>query len=161
MSNVLVAYFSPTGTTKKVAEDIAKLENADLFEIVPEAPYTAADLDYTNPQSRCSVEMNDPSSRPAMVGKAGDDYDVIYLGFPIWWGREPSIVDTFLDTQAYTGKTIIPFCTSGGSPMGDSDERIRNLTGRRNTVIEGKRYGGAVSMEELKKWTDEIDKKFG
>ena len=160
MAKTLVAYFSASGVTKKVAEEIAQLEKADLFEIVPEAPYTAEDLDYTNPQSRCSVEMNDANSRPAMVGRAGDDYDVIYLGFPIWWGREPSIVDTFLDAQKFEGKTIIPFCTSGASPMGNTAERIRNLTGRKNTVFEGKRYGGAVSIEELKKWTDEIDSKF-
>ena len=158
MSKVLVAYFSPTGTTKKVAEEIAQLEQGDLFEIVPEQPYTAADLDWRDKGSRSTVEMGDPNARPAMAGKVEnmDGYDTVFIGFPIWWGREPSIVDTFLDAHNLDGKVIIPFCTSGGSGMGNTAERINNLTGRRAKVMEGKRYGGTVSMKDLKIWMEDL-----
>ena len=158
MSSILVAYFSPTGTTKKVAEELAQLEQADLFEIVPEQPYTAADLDWRDTSSRSTVEMKDPNCRPAMSGSVEnmEKYDTILLGFPIWWGREPSVVDTFLDAHDLKGKTIIPFCTSGGSGMGNTSERINNLTGRACKVLEGKRYGGTVSMADLKLWMEDL-----
>ena len=157
MSQILVAYFSPTGTTKKVAEELAALENADLFEIVPAQPYTAEDMDWRNEKSRSSVEMADPNARPAMAGSCNiDAYDTVMIGFPIWWGREPSVVDTFLDSADFSGKTIVPFCTSGGNGMGNTSERINNLTGRKAKVLEGKRYGGVVSMKDLKIWMDEI-----
>ena len=158
MSKILVAYFSASGVTKKVAEELAELEKADLFEIVPETLYTAEDLDWRNKSSRSSVEMNDPNCRPAITGTVANmaEYDTIFLGFPIWWGREPSVVDTFLDAYDLKGKTIVPFCTSGGSGMGNTAERINNLTGRASKVLEGKRYGGTVSMAGLKIWMDEI-----
>ena len=158
MSKILVAYFSASGVTKKVAEELAELEKADLFEIVPETLYTAEDLDWRNKSSRSSVEMNDPNCRPAITGTVANmaEYDTIFLGFPIWWGREPSVVDTFLDAYDLKGKTIVPFCTSGGSGMGNTAERINNLTGRASKVLEGKRYGGTVSMADLKIWMDEI-----
>lgn len=156
MSKVLVACFSATGVTLKVAKELAEVENADLFEIVPAEPYTAADLDYTNPKSRSCVEMNDPNCRPAVSSKVQDmgQYDVIFLGFPIWWNREPSVVDTFLEDYDFTGKTIVPFCTSGGSPIGFTGDRIKNLTGGKAAVTNGKRLGGTVSMEELKIWAE-------
>ena len=158
MSNILVAFFSPTGTTKKVAQEIAQLEEADLFEIVPVQPYTAEDLDWRNAQSRSTLEMNDPNCRPEMAEKLDNIelYDTIFLGFPIWWGREPSIVDTFLDAHDLKGKIIIPFCTSGGSGMGNTSERINNLTKREAKVLEGKRYGGEVSLADLKIWMDDL-----
>ena len=158
MSKVLVAYFSPTTTTKRVAEELAQLEDADLFEITPSNVYTAEDLDWRNEKSRSTIEMNDPNCHPDMVGKVEniDEYDTIFLGFPIWWGREPSIVDTFLATHELEGKTIIPFCTSGGSGMGNISSRINNLTERKCKVLEGKRYGGTVSMEDLKIWMDDL-----
>ena len=158
MSKILVAYFSASGVTKKVAEELAELEQADLFEIVPEKLYTAEDLDWRNKQSRSTLEMNDPNCRPAIVGKVDnmEAYDTIFLGFPIWWGREPSVVDTFLDAYDLKGKTIIPFCTSGGSGMGNTSERINNLTGRSSKVLEGKRYGGTVSMKDLKIWMEDL-----
>lgn len=158
MSKILVAYFSASGVTKKVAEELAELEQADLFEIVPETLYTAEDLDWRNKNSRSSVEMNDPNCRPAITGAVENmaGYDTIFLGFPIWWGREPSVVDTFLDAYDLKGKTIVPFCTSGGSGMGSTAERINNLTARACKVLEGKRYGGTVSMKDLKIWMDEI-----
>lgn len=158
MSNILVAFFSPTGTTKKVAQEIAQLEEADLFEIVPVQPYTAEDLDWRDAQSRSSLEMTDPGSRPAMAETVNNIelYDTIFLGFPIWWGREPSIIDTFLDAHDFRGKIIIPFCTSGGSGMGHTSERINNLTRREAKVLEGKRYGGEVSLADLKIWMDNL-----
>ena len=158
MSNILVAFFSPTGTTKKVAQEIAQLEEADLFEIVPVQPYTAEDLDWRNAQSRSTLEMNDPNCRPEMAEKLDNIelYDTIFLGFPIWWGREPSIVDTFLDAHDLKGKIIIPFCTSGGSGMGNTSERINNLTKREAKVLEGKRYGGEVSLADLKILMDDL-----
>ena len=158
MSKILVAYFSASGVTKKVAEELAQLEEADLFEITPEQLYTAEDLDWRNKESRSSVEMNDPNCRPAIVGKVEnmEAYDTIFVGFPIWWGREPSVVDTFLDGYDMSGKTIIPFCTSGGSGMGNTSARLANLTERKAKVLEGKRYGGTVSLEDLKIWMDDL-----
>ena len=120
MSNILVAYFSPTGTTKKVAEEIAQLEEADLFEIVPAQLYTAEDLDWRNTQSRSTLEMNDPNCRPEMVGKVENmaAYDMVFVGFPIWWGHEPSIVDTFLDAHDMKGKITGQVTQLGGWEAG-------------------------------------------
>lgn len=156
MSKTLVAYFSASGVTAKVAEELAKSAGADLFEIKPAVPYTAADLDYMNKQSRSSVEMGDLNCRPAMACQAAnwDGYDTVFVGFPIWWGREPSVVDTFLTAQSFAGKKIIPFCTSGGSPIGKTAERIRSLVGSEAVVDEGKRLGGEISKEDLKLWTE-------
>ena len=116
MSKILVSLFSATGTTRKVAEEICKVENGDLYEIVPETPYTKQDLDYTVKDSRSNVEMADESSRPAFVKKCDSiaDYDTVFVGFPVWWGREPSIIDTFLEAYDFSGKTIIPFLSHGG-----------------------------------------------
>ena len=149
MSKVLVAYFSASGVTAKIAEELAKAEYADLFEIRPEELYTAADLDYMNKQSRSSLEMADLSCRPATVGKVEnmEQYDVVFVGFPIWWGREPSVVDTFLEAYDFSGKTIVPFCTSGGSGIGKTAERIRSIVGDGVTVEEGRRIGGEISED--------------
>jgi len=154
MSKILVAYFSASGVTEKVAKELAKAECADLFQICPEAPYTKEDLDWTNTESRSTLEMKDLSCRPAICGKVENmsEYDVIFVGFPVWWGREPSVVDTFLDAYDFKGKCIVPFCTSGGSEIGNTAERIRELTGA--NVDAGKRLGGTVSAEDLKIWTD-------
>ena len=117
MSKILVAYFSAGGITAKAAKELAAAEGADLYEILPEEPYLAADLDYTNKNSRSSREMGDLDCRPAVAGRVRDmaAYDVVFLGFPIWWGREPSVVDTFLESYDFTGKKLVPFCTSGGN----------------------------------------------
>ena len=154
MAKVLVAYFSVSGVTEKTAAELAKAEGADLFRICPETPYSAADLDWTNKQSRSSLEMQDPDCRPAVCGQVQnmEQYDVVFVGFPIWWGREPSVVDTFLTAYDFTGKRIVPFCTSGGSEIGNTAQRIRELTGA--AVEEGKRLGGTVSEEDLKLWAD-------
>ncbi len=123
----LVAYFSASGVTARAARSLAQVAGADLFEIVPEEPYTAADLDWRNRRSRSSLEEKDPSARPAVGGRVDnmDAYDTVFVGFPIWWGHEPAIVDTFLEQYDLSGKTVVPFATSGGSGAGGSDRRLR------------------------------------
>lgn len=157
MSKKLVAYFSVSGVTKKLAAQIAELEQADLYEIVPETLYSASDLDYTKKDSRSSVEMSDPSCRPAITGCVENmaEYDTLFIGFPIWWGREPSVVDTFLDQYDLSGKKIIPFCTSGGSGIEGASERMKSLTGA--CVDRGLRLGGNYDEAELKRWTDGLE----
>ena len=156
MSKVLVAYFSVGGTTAKAARELAAVEKADLFEIRPEIPYVPADLDYTNKQSRTTLEMTDPSCRPAIAGKVADmaQYDVVFIGFPIWWGREPSVVDTFLDAYCFIGKKVIPFGTSGGNDTAAAAKRIRELLGEGVCVDDGRRLGGEISEEDLKLWAE-------
>ena len=129
MTQTLVAYFSASGVTKKVAENLAGILNADLFEIVPAQPYTKADLNWMNKKSRSSVEMNDRNSRPAISSKIEDikQYTHVFVGFPVWWYREPSIIDTFMESYDFTGITVIPFCTSGMSGIGDSAKICRHL----------------------------------
>jgi flavodoxin len=153
MSKKLVAYFSASGTTAKVAKKMAEAIGADLFEIKPEKPYTGADLNWQNKNSRSSVEMNDRSSRPAIAVKAADmpQYDVVFVGFPVWWYREPSIIDTFMESYDFAGKTVIPFATSGGSGLGDSAANMQKLA-KGAKVVDGKRFSGSASAEELKAW---------
>ena len=153
MSKTLVAYFSASGTTAKVAKKMAKAIGADLFEIKPETPYSGADLNWQNKNSRSSVEMNDRSSRPAIAVKAADmpQYDVVFVGFPVWWYREPSIIDTFMESYDFAGKTVIPFATSGGSGLGDSAANMQKLA-KGAKVVDGKRFSGSASAEELKAW---------
>lgn len=130
--NILVAVFSAGGVTKKVGKEIARIAGADFYEIVPREIYTAADLDWTNSRSRSSVEMNDPAARPEIAGEVLDmsSYDTVIVGFPIWWGVAPRIIETFLESHDFSGKKIIPFCTSGGSGVGRSDTALhKNVTG--------------------------------
>ena len=156
MSKTLVAYFSASGVTAKVARELAAVEGGSLFEIRPEMPYTTADLDWTNKQSRSTLEMADLNCRPATVGSVEDmaQYNVVFVGFPIWWGREPSVVDTFLEAYDFGGKKLVPFCTSGGSDIGRTAERIQALVGDKACVDAGKRLGGTISEADLKTWTD-------
>lgn len=151
--NILVAYFSASGVTAKVAEELAKAEGADLLEIKPEVPYTAADLDWTNKQSRSTIEMSDPDCRPAIAASDCDvsQYDVVFVGFPVWWGREPSVVDTFLDAYDFTGKKIIPFCTSGGSGAGRTGETLGEQAGT-GTFLTSTRLDAGISEAELQAW---------
>ena len=153
MGKNLVAYFSASGVTKGVAEKLAKAAGAELFEIVPEQPYTDEDLNWNNKQSRSSVEMNDRSCRPGISTTVSDmgQYDCIFLGFPVWWYREPSIIDTFLEAYDFSGKTIVPFCTSGGSGLGETVGNMR-LLAKEAEVRDGKRFSSGVSEEELKTW---------
>ena len=127
MSKALVAYFSASGVTADAAKKLSEAEGADLYEIVPETPYTSADLDYTNKQSRSTLEMTDPSSRPALADRDAPiaGHDTIFLGFPIWWGTAPRIVNTFLDSYDLSGKTVILFATSGGSGFRKTAEDLK------------------------------------
>ena len=156
MSRVLVAYFSVSNVTRNVARELAEVEKADLVEIRPETPYTGEDLDWTDKHSRSTREMSNPDCRPAITDypESIDEYDVIFVGFPIWWGREPSVVDTFLEKYDFNGKKIIPFCTSGGSGIGKTAERIRTLVSETAAVDEGRRLGGHISEKDLKVWTE-------
>jgi len=156
-AKTLVAYFSATGTTAKVAEKLAKAINADLFEIKPVEPYTAADLDWRNEKSRSSVEMNNTSSRPEIAGKIENmaQYDTVFVGFPIWWGRQPSIIDTFMESYDFSGKKVIPFATSGSSDIGDSGKLIQALVPDAK-VDTGKRFSGSVSEKTLSDWAKQF-----
>ena len=129
MSKKLVAYFSASGVTKSYAEKLAKAADADLFEIKPAVPYTKADLDWMDKNSRSTVEMKNPDSRPEIAEKLKDmeKYDTVFLGFPIWWYVAPTIVDTFLESYDFSNKTIIPFATSGGSGMGKTSDVLRKV----------------------------------
>ena len=156
MKKVLVAYFSASGVTKTVAEKLARAAGADLFEIAPAKAYTRADLNWRDKNSRSSVEMNDRACRPAMANKPDvTAYDVIFVGFPVWWYREPSIIDTFMESVDFTGKTVVPFCTSGGSGLGDSAKNMQSLAPSAN-VLDGKRFPSSASADELKKWTEQF-----
>lgn len=140
MSKILVAYFSASGVTKNAAEKLAKAANADLFEIKPVRPYTAADLDWTDKKSRSTIEMNDLSSRPEIAKKCENmgSYDVVFVGFPIWWYVEPRIIDTFLESYDFSEKRVIPFATSGGSGFGKTAENFKKILGADVTVNDGK-----------------------
>lgn len=157
MSKVLVAYFSASGVTAKAAAKLAKAAGADLFEIVPEQPYTKADLNWQDKNSRSSVEMNDRSSRPAIKSKVEnmEKYDVVFVGFPVWWYREPSIIDTFIESYDFNGKTVVPFCTSGGSGLGTTGSNLQALA-KGAKVIEGKKLSFMTTEGSLKKWINEI-----
>lgn len=151
---VLVAYFSATGTTKRVAENLAKATGGDLYEIKPAVAYTSADLDWTNKNSRSSVEMKDYNSRPEM---AKDDfsvkeYDTIYLGFPIWWYIAPTIVNTFLEKHDFSNKKIILFATSGGSGFGKTVQNLKPSVSNSTVIVEGNVLNSNPSVEDLKQW---------
>ena len=148
----LVAYFSASGVTKNAAERLAKAADADLFEIKPAVPYTRADLDWTNKKSRSSVEMNDPDSRPEIAERLSnmEDYDTVFIGFPIWRYVAPTIINTFVESYDFSGKTIIPFATSGGSGMGKTVEVLKPLCPSANWE-KGKMLN-RVSDRELENW---------
>ena len=155
MSKALVAYFSASGVTARVAEKLARSISADLYEIAPEIPYTNADLNWMDKKSRSTVEMNDRSCRPAIGSKVENmtQYDTVFVGFPIRWYREPSIIDTFMESYDFGGKTVAPFATSGGSGLGDSAKNMQALAVGAK-VIEGKRFQGRASEAELKAWAE-------
>ena len=161
-TKVLVAYFSATGTTEGVAEHIANGLNADIYEIVPEEPYTDADLNYNDNNSRTTIEMNDLSARPAISGSVDnmDQYDIVFLGYPIWWGEAPRIVSTFMESYDFSGKTIVPFCTSGGSGMGSSASNLEQLTSGANW-LEGRRLNGSDSQDTVMEWVNSLGLSLG
>ena len=159
MSRKLVAYFSASGVTAKLAETLSESIGADLYAIEPEVPYTKADLNWMNKNSRSSVEMKDPASRPAIAGKRDnmDEYDTIFVGFPIWWYVAPTIINTFLESYDFAGKTIIPFATSGGSGMGKTNEKLQpSCPGAK--LMEGKVWKKNVKADELAAWAEVLMK---
>ena len=154
---ILVAYFSATGTTETIAQHIAAATGADLYEIVPEVPYTDADLNYGNSSSRTTQEQNDPSARPAISGEVEDmaDYDIVFLGYPIWHGQAPRIISTFLESYHFSGKTIVPFCTSHSSGIGSSDTNLHSLAPDADW-LSGRRFGSGAVTSEVRAWVDEL-----
>ena len=156
MSKALVAFFSASGVTKKLAQKLADEIGADIFEIVPKQPYTSADLNWQDSGSRSSVEMKDRACRPKIASKVNEmaQYDVVFIGFPVWWYREPSIIDTFAESYDFAGKTIIPFATSGSSGIGDSGKNIEELA-KGAKVETGRRFSADAPGEELKTWAGE------
>ena len=159
MKKVLTAYFSASGTTKKLAERLAKSIGSDLYKIEPAVKYTSADLNWMNKNSRSSVEMRDKSFRPEIAGKLEnmDDYDVIFVAFPIWWYVAPTIINTFLEQYNFEGKTIIPLATSGGSGMGNTNKELAPSC-KGAELKEGKRFGANASESELKAWAEKYIK---
>ena len=154
---ILVAYFTATGVTEKVAQKLADVTGADLYKICPAVSYSTRDLDWTNAQSRSSVEMKDKACRPKLSDRwapvAGAE--LIFLGFPVWWYREPSVIDSFLEAYDFTGKKIVPFATSGGSDIGEeAPARMAELCGAE--ILLGKKFAAGVSREELKLWAEGI-----
>lgn len=153
MSKILVSYFSASGVTRNVAENIAKFVEGDLFEIEPKEKYTREDLDWKNKKSRSSVEMQNREYRPEIKEKSIDisNYDIILIGFPIWWGVAPTVVNTFLKSRDFSGKTLIPFCTSGGSGMAYCENDLRR-TYPNYTWKEGKRLIGNEDRDFIEEW---------
>ena len=160
MSRKLVAYFSASGVTAKVAEKLSEAIGADLYAIEPEVPYTKADLDWMDKKSRSTIEMNNPASRPAITGKRDNmnDYDTVFVGFPIWGYVAPTIINTFLESYDLTDKTIIPFATSGGSDMGKTNEKLLpSCKGAK--LLNGKVFKASVSGADLAKWAEGLENK--
>ncbi len=158
MSKTLVAYFSASGTTARVAKELAQAAGADLYEIKPAVPYTRADLNWMDKKSRSSVEMNDKSSRPALADQDADiaAYDTILLGFPIWWYVAPTIINSFLERYDFSGKKIVLFATSGGSGFGKTAAELKPSVAANTTIIEGKLLNGRPSEAGLKAWVKTI-----
>ena len=177
MSKTLVAYFSASGVTARLAETLAQVTGGDLHEILPAEPYSSADLDWTNKKSRSSVEMNDPSCRPAIGNQVEDmeQYDTVFVGFPIWWYVAPAIINTFLESYDFSGKTVVPFATSGGSGFGETAAALKKSLSPDAALVEGKlldterilkgccsrdtrwkpgRRFGSVKAADLKAWVD-------
>lgn len=155
---ILVAYFSASGVTAKAAWKLSEAIGADLHEIKPEVLYSSADLNWMDKKSRSSVEMNDPSSRPTIAEKLADmeKYDVVFVGFPIWWYVAPTIINTFLESYDFSGKTIIPFATSGGSGMGKTNEKLGpSCPGA--TLLQGKLLNGNLSEDSSKNWVKNLN----
>jgi len=158
MSKKLVAYFSASGTTAAVAKTLAEAAGADLYEIKPQTPYTRADLNWQDKKSRSSVEMNDKSFRPPLADQDAhiEDYDTIFLGYPIWWGQAPKIMYTFAEAYDLSGKTIVPFCTSGSSGIGSSATNLAAVTDGA-TWLSGNRFSGNASQSTVENWVDSLN----
>ena len=153
-NKILVAYFSCTGNTKHLAESTAAALSADIFEIKPKVPYTSTDLDWHDKNSRTTIEMNDDSSRPEIAEKINnfDQYSTIVIAYPIWWSKAPKIIDTFVESYDFSGKTIIPICTSGGSEIGSSGSYLATLTSNSAKWLDGQRFNTNASADDIKSW---------
>ena len=153
MGNVLVAYFSNTGNTESVANTIAQATDGDIYEIVPSEPYTDEDLDYNNDNSRANIEQSDPDARPFIDGVVENmnEYDTVFIGYPIWWGDAPKIMCTFVEGYDFTDKTIVPFCTSGGSGISTSEDTLEGLAGEGNW-LEGRTFDRNASVDDINEW---------
>ena len=154
-NSTLVAYFSATGNTEEIAQHLQTILGASLYEIIPAKPYSDDDLDYNASDCRANQEQNDPSVRPAIDGSVEnmDGYDVILLGYPIWWGEAPRIISTFLESYDFTGKTIVPFCTSSSSSIGGSAEHLTVLAADA-TWLEGARFNPGATQDEVAAWVE-------
>lgn len=152
-----MAYFSESGNTKDLAVRLAGAISADIYRIEPETEYTDADLDWNDEGSRSSKERDDGNSRPEIKGHVENfaKYDKVFVGFPVWWYREPRIIDTFLESEDFSGKKVIPFATSGSSPIGDSGKNMQEIVPEAE-VLEGSRFAADTSAEDLKKWADQF-----
>lgn len=157
VNKALVAYFSASGTTAKAAKMLAKAAEADLYEIKPAVPYTRSDLNWMDKNSRSSVEMQDKNSRPALADTNAkiENYDIIFLGFPIWWYVAPTIINTFLESYDFTGKTIVLFATSGGSGLGKSADSLKN-SALGAKIVDGRMLNGRLNEAELKSWVEKL-----
>lgn len=158
-NDILVAYFSATGNTENIANHIVNITGADTFEIEAAVPYTDEDLDYTNSSCRANQEQNDKTFRPEISGNIEnmDDYDVVFLGYPIWWGEEPRIIDAFLESYDFSDKTVIPFCTSGSSGITASERNIANLGVPIGNQLTGRRFAGTASEQSVSEWIDTLE----
>ena len=158
MNKKLVAYFSASGVTAKVAETLAEAIGADIFEIEPKMPYTEADLNWMDKKARSTIEMNDPASRPEIAVKRDNmkDYDTIFVGFPIWWYVAPTIINTFLESYDFSGKTVVLFATSGGSGMGETLKKLAPSCPNAK-LIEGKVFRRSTGREQLAAWAEGLD----
>ena len=158
MKKILVAYFSASGETAKLAKTIAGVVDGDLFEIMPEVPYTTADLNWMDSRSRSTAEMKDDSSRPAIASKITDmaQYSTVFLGFPIWWYQAPRIIETFLESYDFTGKTVIPFATSGGSGMGKTDSILKAVCPTA-AWLPGRRMKSSESITAVQEWVNTLN----
>lgn len=157
MKKTLTVYFSASGVTARAAQAVAEAAGSDIFEIEPAVPYTQADLNWMDKKSRSTVEMNDPTCRPEIASRVDDmdSYDTIFLGFPIWWYREPSIIDTFLESYDFTGKKIVLFATSGGSGFGKTAHGLKKLAPGAD-IVEGRLLNGRPGSAVLKEWISGI-----
>ncbi len=158
MGKILVVFFSASGTTARVAKELAQAAGADLYEIKPAVPYTKDDLNWMDKRSRSSVEMSDKSGRPAIADKKAEisQYDTIFLGFPIWWYVAPTIVNSFLESYDFSGKKIVLFATSGGSGFGKTAAELKGSVAADTVIVEGKILNGTNSADSLRKWVETI-----
>ena len=155
---ILVVYFSCTNITEGIAKKIQTATGSAIFEIVPEIPYTSADLNYNNDDSRANKEQNNPNARPAINGRVEniENYETVFIGYPIWWGQAPKIIYTFLESYDFSGKTLIPFCTSGSSGIGSSATNLHSLTPNA-TWLDGQRFSGSASQSTVTAWVNGLN----